>query len=32
MKKEMVEMGQLLKKFGEAQTTSSIRGIETSTI
>jgi hypothetical protein len=28
MQKELAEMGQLLKKFGEAQITSSSRGIE----
>jgi hypothetical protein len=31
LQKELTEMGQLLKKFGEAQITSSNRGIEPST-
>jgi hypothetical protein len=30
LQKELEEMGQFLKKFGEAQTTSSSRGIEPS--
>jgi hypothetical protein len=30
LQKELTEMGQLLKKFGEAQITSSSRGIEPS--